>query len=121
MGVLVLSRRDRTKREAEVYEDHGAYYKIIRQHPSVQCAEGHNGRSLGTYNGWHFYTVAGPMISGAEFYLRGFDRTSDNNEMFLLEKNIGNFQRAVLMFNQDRSNNKALDIDDVIYKEGESF
>jgi hypothetical protein len=117
MSVLVLSRRA-TKLKGRA----GFYYKIIKQAPEItRREETHEEMALGTYHGWRIRSVGSPMLYSPELarrpelFLRGSYPEYDDVELFLAKKHSGDFEKAILELNCELSNNKHLDLEDVIW------
>ena len=116
MSVLILGKGNGIK-------TNGVYYRVLKQAPGITCmGEDDEAITLGTYNGWRFVSSGSLMFCygpgrRSEFFLRGRspEYNDNDNDIFLLDTYVEGFEKAVLEFNVQRSNNKHLDVEDVIW------
>lgn len=123
MGMLIL-KKDRKMRKDMVI------YHVFRQSEIFRCSPSTRGSGrgylrLGTHGGVAFASADSPQYYGPgehnshesrAFYLRGMDSNMDGRDITVPREDQEIFEKAVLAYNQENSNNK-LDMEDVIWPE----
>lgn len=111
MSVLVLKKYTR--------RSHHFGYQIQRQVESLRrkFSEG-NDKVLGVYNGWEFVSNNHPACREdvSRVFLRGVDKSLDNETIYVTLHDETRFEKAILEFNQAYSNNTNLEMEDVIWE-----